>query len=230
MKGVVFTAGEGTRLRPVTESYNKGMALVYDKPMIHYPLTALKAMGCDGVTIVSNPLGLGMITQYVGDGEKFGLNAEYRVQAPGTSFAEAIGKLSVSGVFPFMLGDCYYDPPPPPRSRPTLFWHKYEFADQHSVWNPQTNTIIEKPRLCNLGDRAVIAYFYDERLVEFAQSFKPEPGAPPMEIVDIHNFYRQEGADLVEYKGFFGDMGTADGLLRVANHIKDQNVILPPTA
>lgn len=220
MRGILFTAGEGTRLRPVTESYNKGMALVYDKPMIHYPLTTLKEMGCDEVTIVSNPLGMAAITQYVKDGEGFNMDATYRIQAPGTSFAKAISKLDVSGVFPFMLGDCYYSEAPKPNSldHPTLFWHEFETANQHSVWNPETNTIIEKPRLVDLGRRAIISYFYDERLIGFADSFKPEPGTGQLEIVDIHNFYRQQGAEMVEYTGFFGDMGTPDGLLRVANY------------
>lgn len=220
MKGILFTAGEGTRLRPVTESYNKSMALVYDKPMIHYPLTTLKEMGCDAVTIVSNPLGLGMITQYVKDGEAFGMDAEYKVQDRGTSFAEAIGKLSVEGVFPFMLGDCYYSEAPKPMTpnTPTLFWHEFETANQHSVWNPETDSIIEKPRLVDLGKRAIISYFYDERLVEFAKTFKPDKGTGQMEIVDIHNFYREHCAEMVEYTGFFGDMGTPDGLLRVAKY------------
>lgn len=209
-------------MRPVTEMYNKGAVLVYDKPMIHYPLMALHNMGCDRVTIVTNPHGIGDISQYVKDGEAFGMDAEYRIQAPGASFAKAIGSLSVEGVFPFMLGDCYYDPLPPPRETPTLFWHAYEFANQHSVWNPEINGIVEKPRGMNLGNRAVIAYFYDERLVEFAQSFTPQPGSPPMEIVDIHNFYRENGADMVEYEGFFSDLGTPDGLLRGALHEQER--------
>lgn len=224
MKGVLFTAGEGTRLRPVTESYNKGMALVYDKPMIHYPLTTLKEMGCDAVTIVSNPLGMAAITQYVKEGEAFGMDAEYRIQAPGTSFAKAIGKLKLKdeGVFPFMLGDCYYNYPPKAKTpnTPTLFWHEFEYANQHSVWNPETDAIIEKPRIVDLGKRAIISYLYDERVVEFANSFKPEPGTGQMEIVDIHNFYREHGADMVEYQGYFADMGTPDGLLRASNYIK----------
>lgn len=218
MKGVIFSAGEGTRLRPVTESYNKSMALVYDKPMIHYPLTTLREMGCDSVTIVSNPLGLGMITQYVKDGEAFGMDAEYKVQDKGTSFAEAIGKLSVEGVFPFMLGDCYYDPAPPPQTEPTLFWKNYKFANQHSVWSPEANAIVEKPRQMNLGRRAIISYYYDERLIDFVKSFKPEAGGGALEIVDIHNFYRENGAQMIEYSGFFSDMGTPDGLMRAAQH------------
>lgn len=223
MRGVLFTAGEGTRLRPVTESYNKGMALVYDKPMIHYPLTTLKDMGCDAVTIVSNPMGMAAITQYVKDGEAFDLDVNYRIQAPGTSFAEAISKLEVSGVFPFMLGDCFYSYAPRPRSKnqPTLFWHEFEHAEQHSVWNPETGAIIEKPRLVNLGKKAIVAYFYDERLIEFASKFKPEPGMPPLQIVDIHNYYKENGASLVPFSGFFADMGTPNGLLRAANWIKE---------
>ncbi len=219
MKGVILAGGKGSRLAPATDVMNKSMALVYDRLMIEYPLETLREYGCDSAVIVSSPTGVGDMSRYLKDGEAFGLDLEYVVQREARGIADAIGACAnkLSGVFPLILGDCYYDPAPPVQTEATLLWHDYEFADQHSVWNPETDAIIEKPRLVQLGSRAIIGYFYDEQLFDFAEQVQPAQSGE-LEIVDIHNMYREAGAQMVEYEGFFGDMGTPDGLLRVANH------------
>jgi glucose-1-phosphate thymidylyltransferase len=223
MKGMLITGGEGSRLWPTTKLYNKALALVYDRPMIDYPLQTLKDMGCDSVAIVSNAKSMGMITQHVKDGAEHGLDVEYRIQAEGTDIGGAIKTAKLDGVFPLMLGDCYYSPAPPTQTEPTLFWHDFPTGNQHSVWSPEMNAIFEKPKIVDIGKRAVVSYFYDEGIYDFIDSFSPGHDRG-LEIVDIHNHYLQNGANMVEYKGFFGDMGTPDGLHRVASFIKQNGV------
>ncbi len=221
MKGVILAGGRGTRIGLTSEIYNKHVSQCYDKPVIHYPLETLAAMGCDEAVIVGSPQSIGDIAGYVKDGEKFGVDVEYKVQAEPTGVAGAIGRAanSVTGVFPLILGDCYYSPALPIQEQPTLFWHEFEHATNHSVWNPETDAIIEKPRYVDLGNKAIIGYYYDDKVFEFVETMTPAQSGE-LEIVDIHNFYRSNGAQFVEFNGFFGDMGTPDGLLRVANYIQ----------
>lgn len=182
-------------------------------------------MGCSDVIIVASPQGVGDIAETVKDGAEFDLNVEYRIQREplgvGNAIKQAERSLERYGrPFPIMLGDCYYDPAPRPYNwdRPTMFWHEFETGDQHSVWIPEVDAIFEKPRHVDVGKRAIIGYVYDQRVFEFIDRMEPDGRTGELEIVDIHNFYRENGADLIEYQGFFGDMGTPAGLLRVANH------------
>lgn len=52
MKGVILVAGNGTRLRPITNSYGKALVPLYNKPMIFYGLSLLFSVGIDKIALV----------------------------------------------------------------------------------------------------------------------------------------------------------------------------------
>jgi len=52
MKGVILTAGEGTRMRPLTLSRPKTMIPVAGKPILQYNIEALKEVGIDEIILV----------------------------------------------------------------------------------------------------------------------------------------------------------------------------------
>jgi glucose-1-phosphate thymidylyltransferase len=227
VRGIILAGGSGSRMRPATEAVCKSALLVYDKPMIHYPLTTLAEMGCDSAVVVASPSGVGDIAQMIKDGSDYSLDVMYAVQNQPGGVAQALGRAERSmkgqGVFPLVLGDCYYDPAPPTQTEPTLFWTDYFNAHAHSVWHPESGMIIEKPReLRDIGTRAIISYFYDEQVFNYIRGMKPAHNSGELEIVDIHNFYRNLGAPIVEFTGWFGDMGAPEGIVRVAQHLHEK--------
>lgn len=54
MKGIILTAGNATRLRPITDCYGKVLVPVYNKPMIYYGVSLLFGTGIDEIAIVCN--------------------------------------------------------------------------------------------------------------------------------------------------------------------------------
>ena len=88
MKAIVLSAGLGTRLRPYTLTLPKVMMPVKDKPILFYHIQNLKEYGITdiGINLHYFPK---KITEYFGDGSKFGVNIKYsrEKELQGTSGA-----------------------------------------------------------------------------------------------------------------------------------------------
>jgi NDP-sugar pyrophosphorylase family protein len=76
MKAMVLAAGEGTRLRPLTERLPKALVPVAGRPMIEYPLMLLRHHGIHDIIINLHHLG-DRIEAYLGRGGQLGLHITY---------------------------------------------------------------------------------------------------------------------------------------------------------
>ncbi len=54
MKAIILTAGNATRLKPITDCYGKVLVPIYDKPMIDYGISLLFGAGIEDIAIVCN--------------------------------------------------------------------------------------------------------------------------------------------------------------------------------
>jgi NDP-sugar pyrophosphorylase family protein len=76
MKAMVLAAGQGTRLRPITDRLPKALVPVAGRPMIDYVLRLLRYYGIGEVIINLHHLGE-KIESYLGDGKHLGLTIHY---------------------------------------------------------------------------------------------------------------------------------------------------------
>jgi mannose-1-phosphate guanylyltransferase len=76
VKAMVLAAGQGTRLRPTTNTTPKALVSVAGRPMIEYALLLLRFYGIKDIIINLHHFGE-QIVQRLGNGSSMGLNIDY---------------------------------------------------------------------------------------------------------------------------------------------------------
>ena len=162
-KAIVLAAGKGTRLMPLTLAIPKEMIRVGIKPVIEHAINVLKAGGIKDVLVVVGRK-KEAIMDYLGSGERLGVDISYKIQEEPKGTADAVyqGKGFVGDEdFAVMYGDSYLKPPEVMKE--VVRFHEEKAADAtlvlHSIKDPtrfgivkvDTNNrvlgIIEKPTL-----------------------------------------------------------------------------------
>jgi MurNAc alpha-1-phosphate uridylyltransferase len=100
---MILAAGRGQRMSPITDRIPKPLISVRGKSLIAYHLERIANAGIQNVVINHAWLGK-QICNYVGDGNRFGLNVEYSAEQPALETAGGIAKaLPLLGKAPFVV-------------------------------------------------------------------------------------------------------------------------------
>jgi bifunctional UDP-N-acetylglucosamine pyrophosphorylase/glucosamine-1-phosphate N-acetyltransferase len=106
MRAVILAAGEGTRMRPLTENRPKVMLPVANRPMLEHTIRAAREAGIKDITLIVG-YRKEAITGYFGDGSRLGVSIGYVVQEKqsGTGHAFGMAAGACDGKFVAMNGD-----------------------------------------------------------------------------------------------------------------------------
>lgn len=237
-RGIILSGGSGTRLFPLTKAGSKQIMPVYDKPMIYYPLSVLMMAGITEILIITTPQDQAIFQALLGDGSDWGIALSYAVQPEPKGLAQAfqIGADFVAGgPSALILGDnIFYG-----HGLPEML----QAADAHTtgasvfgyyVSNPQdygvvsfdaagkAETIEEKPAKPKSNYAVTGLYFYDEKVVDYADAIAPSARGE-LEITDINRLYLEAGTLNVEVmgRGFaWLDTGTHASLLDAGQYVR----------
>ena len=227
-KGIILAGGMGTRMSPLTKAVNKQLLPIYDKPLIFYPLSILMLAKIKDILIIVNKGQLEQYKKIIPNGNNLGINITYKEQESPKGLPDAfilgkkfIGKNNVA----LILGDNFFygqyltkmlTNSSKLKSGAKIILHKVFNPELFGVAkmdnNKKITKIKEKPKKF-VSDLAITGlYFFDNKVVDYAQKLKPSKRGE-LEITDILNKYKSKNklnAEILGRGGAWLDTGSIE--------------------
>jgi glucose-1-phosphate thymidylyltransferase len=233
-----MAGGAGTRLHPATRAVSKQLLPVYDKPMVYYPISVLMLAGIREILIISTPEDLPRFEELLGNGSQWGVSFQYAVQDRPEGLAQAflIGRDFVaSDPVCLILGDnIFYGDRLRAKLRRAaaltfgalIFGYRVRDPERYGVVTfdrkGKPTSLEEKPAVPRSNYAVTGLYFYDNRVLDIAQSLRPS-GRGELEITDVNRAYLEDGSlelQLLSRGVAWLDTGTHTALSRAATFIE----------
>lgn len=233
IKGIILAGGSGSRLYPITKVYSKQLALIYDKPLIYYPLSILMLGGIKDVLIISNEETIPLYKQLFNSGSTIGMNISYAVQPAPNGIAEAfiIGdKFIGDDDVCLVLGDnifygdlTFFYEGIQKNVGATIFGYQVNDPERYGIveFDKEGNAISieEKPQDPKSHYAVPGLYIFNNEVVSISKNLKPSARGE-LEITDVNKVYLNQNRLRVEKIGrgiAWLDTGTPEALLQASN-------------
>ena len=236
-KGIILAGGSGTRLSPLTKAVNKQLLPINDKPMIFYPLSIMMLANIRKILLIVNPGQIQNFKNLLGDGSKFGIQIQYKIQKKPKGLPDAfilgkkfIGKDNVA----LILGDNFF--------YGQSLTEKLEESLNHNlgakiflkeVNKPENYGVakILKKKILNISEKpkkfiskyAITGlYFFDNQVCQLSKKLKPSKRGE-LEITDLLKIYHKKKSltyELIGRGAIWSDAGKIEDLTNVSTYVK----------
>jgi len=237
MKGIVLAGGTGSRLWPITWGVSKQLLPIYDKPLVHYPLSTLMLAGVREILLITTPHDQQSFVRLLGDGSRFGISLTYAVQENPDGLAQAflIGETFIGDSnCALILGDNIFhgDGLGTQLSKfvnvvgANIFAYKVRDPERYGVIELDENgrvlSLEEKPKKPKSNYAIPGLYFYDNQVVEIAKTLTPS-NRGELEVTAINQEYldrAQLNVTVLERGTAWLDTGTFESMSDASNFIQ----------
>jgi len=237
MRGIVLAGGTGSRLWPITLGVSKQLLPVYDKPLVHYPISTLMLAGIQEILIITTPQDQAPFRRLLGNGDKYGVSFTFAVQEKPDGLAQAFliaEKFIGADSSVLILGDNIFYGSTLGAQLKKLTEPNGALIFAYKVRDPERYGVIEfnaAGKVLSLEEKPVRPksqyavpglYFYDNQVVDIAKSIKPSARGE-LEITSVNQEYLKAGmlqAKILERGTAWLDTGTFDSLNSASSFIQ----------
>jgi glucose-1-phosphate thymidylyltransferase len=211
--------------------------MVYDKPMVYYPLSTLMLAGIRDIMVVSTSSDSASFEKLLGDGSKFGINITYGIQDKPKGIADAILVAKTflqDNNFALILGDNIFYGVGLGQHLQQISAVEGAHVFAYAVRQPERYgvielspegfpvSIVEKPTKPASKLALTGLYFYDSSALSKASELKPSARGE-LEITDLNNLYLDEGklsVTVLPRGTAWLDTGTFDDMSDASNFVR----------
>jgi len=237
MKGIILAGGTGSRLYPMTKVVSKQLLPVYNKPMIHYPLSILMLMGIKEILFITTKKDAPLFKSLFEDGSELGCSFSYETQDHPNGIAEAfiIGEKFIGNdKVALILGDnIFYGSKlitllksQMANEGATVFGYEVRDPNRFGVVNIDPSgkiaSIEEKPEFPKSNIAVTGIYMYDKHVSLLAKSIQKSKRGE-LEITSLNNLYlsyNQLNIKIIPRGISWLDTGTPDSLSEANEFVK----------
>jgi glucose-1-phosphate thymidylyltransferase len=225
VEAIVMAAGEGRRLRPLTETWPKPLLPIEGRPVIATLLRELGAAGLTRITVVTGHLAE-QLEELVGDGSGFGVEARTVRQAQPDGAADAV-RVALDGgaTTPAIVvaADTVYRPGDISRFREGFGTSKAEGAvavRRHPPPGPGRRAVlVEGGRVTRVDDDDLVTPLASAALWGLGAAVADELASvsgPPYELADAYQRAIDAGAEIIAI-----EIGSTRDLTRPVDLIRE---------
>ena len=206
-KAIILCGGTGSRMFPVTQSVNKQLLPVFDKPMFYYPLSLMMLCGVKEFVFIINKGQERNFRNTIGKENDLGIKIKYVVQNSPRGLPDAFlitKELIKNKSIAMILGDnFFYGNMLTPLIKASFKKNKgcniYLYpSNKPSAYgvvefdkNNRIKRIVEKPKRTSSNLIITGLYVFDKNVSNYAKCLKPSKRGE-LEIVDLIKIYKNK--------------------------------------